>query len=75
MTSTETIRVIPFDGKADNFKMWSRQFQAFAMKTRYIDVLNGKVKVPKESDVLDETIDSNKPLIAARKANVDITLT
>lgn len=55
MTSTEAVRVLPVDGKMENFKMWSTQFLALALKKKYIDVLNGKLSVPKDDNVFAES--------------------
>jgi hypothetical protein len=71
MTSTEAIRVLPFDGKMESFKMRSSQFLALALKTKYIEILNGKRSVPTEDANLDETKDADKPMMMARRANAE----
>jgi gag-polypeptide of LTR copia-type len=64
-------RVLAFDGRHESFKMWSRKFILRA-DTEYKDyqgVLLGTTTVPKESDVLDESVAAEAVLIKARKAN------
>jgi len=57
--STETeaekaIRVIPFNGKHEDWRMWSRKFMARADAKGYKIVLLGNVEVPKDSDNIGE---------------------
>ena len=56
-TSSETtIRIITFSGKKEDWRMWSRRFEAFAETRGYADALTSElVHLPKDSDVLDPT--------------------
>ena len=67
--SEKTIRIVQFSGKRTDWRMWSKQFLAVSTKKKYKGLLLGTTAVPKESDVLDETDDTKRPLIKAREAN------
>ena len=63
----KSIRIVQYSGKKDDWRMWHRQFLAMAGKKKCKEVLLGTVTVPKASDTLNETTDSEK--IKAREAN------
>ena len=65
----KTLRVIPFDGKAANWRMWSIKFSARAHGRGYLDVLKGTTTVPPHSQVLTDSA-TDKVLKAARDANL-----
>jgi gag-polypeptide of LTR copia-type len=67
MSDEKAIRVIVFDGKIENWRVWKLKFVAKSTQGGYKGALDGTMTVPKESDVLDETADADK--IKARKAN------
>ena len=58
----KSIRVITFSGLEDEYEYWAMKFLAKAKKKKYKDILLGKVAVPKDSDVFDETTDDGKKL-------------
>ena len=64
---TESIRTLPFSGKAEDYNMWSKQFMALARRKQYKDALIGKLQVPKESETLDPNKQQDE--IKAREAN------
>lgn len=57
MSEEKAIRVISFDGKIENWRVWKLKFMAKSTQGGYKGVLDGTVSVPKESDTLDETTD------------------
>lgn len=67
MSEEKAIRVISFDGKIENWRVWKLKFMAKSTQGGYKGVLDGTVSVPKESDTLDETTDIEK--VKARNAN------
>ena len=65
----KSIRIIPFSGKDEDWRMWSRKFLARAHLRKYKGVLLGTTTVPIDSDVIDETTASGKVMAEARIAN------
>ena len=51
MNSTKTITIIPFSGRKENWSMWKEKYKARVRLLGYIDVLEGRVKVPEDSKV------------------------
>ena len=60
MEETKTIQVVPFNGKQDSWRMWSRTFLALARKKGWHGILTRDVPIPEENDTLDETMDKGK---------------
>ena len=53
VSTEKTIRVIPFSGKQEEWRMWSRKFLARAKIRGYKEVLLGLVDVPDQVEVLN----------------------
>jgi Reverse transcriptase (RNA-dependent DNA polymerase)/gag-polypeptide of LTR copia-type len=70
-TNEQSIRILSFKDKPDEFRMWIKKFLSQAHKKGYKDVLLRKVKVPAASESLDPTKESDKAKLQARKANDD----
>ena len=68
-TTEKAIRIIPFSGKEEDWRMWSRKFLARARLKEYKDVLTGKAKPPAATATIDETTDAGKLEKKARTAN------
>jgi gag-polypeptide of LTR copia-type len=70
-TSSETtIRTITFSGKKEDWRMWSRRFEAFAETRGYSDALTTELAhLPKDGDVLDPTEATYEEKKNARKIN------
>ena len=66
---TDGLKLIPFDGKTENWRMWSAKFLARAGRKGTKDVLLGRVTIPNFDD--DEAKE-NKELIDASKKNQEI---
>jgi hypothetical protein len=62
MTDLNTIRVISFCGKADEWPIWSEKFLAKAKKCGFKDLLLGKLSIPKEDESFDELSDIGKKM-------------
>jgi hypothetical protein len=62
MTDLNTIRVIPFCGKADEWPIWSEKFLAKAKRCGFNNLLLGKLSIPKEDESLDELSDTGKKI-------------
>ena len=60
-----------FDGEEENYQVYWTKFRAFATAKGFIPALLGRdANLPtSENAVLDETVDTDKPKIKARKAN------
>ena len=67
--SEKTIGIVQFSGKHSDWRMWLKQFLAVSCKKKYKDILLGTTTVPKESETLDESDDTNKAKIKAQEAN------
>ena len=59
MTKLETIHELPFSGKESDYRMWSKQFLARAVKKGYKKILDGTMQVPPEADVIPDDNDTN----------------
>jgi hypothetical protein len=59
-TDQNTIRVIPFCGKADEWPIWSEMFLAKAKRCGFKDLLLGKLSIPKEDESFDKLSDIGK---------------
>jgi hypothetical protein len=62
MTDLNTIRVISFFGKVDEWPIWSEKFLAKAKKYGFKDVLVGKLSTPKADEEFDEVSDLRKKM-------------
>ncbi len=66
---------IKFSGKSEEYSGWSERFLAYAGIKGVEDYYTGttssgvKIKIPDDSDILDETDTAQKILINARKEN------
>ena len=77
-TTEKMIRIIPFSGKEEDWRMWSRKFLARAKMREYKEILTGSEKAPAASLVIDESTDAGKKQklnkIANKKAYNDLLL-
>ena len=72
MSTEETeksYRVLPFSGKHDDWRMWSRKFLARAKLKKYKDVLTGLEEVPGIDEEIDVATKGGKIKTLARTAN------
>ena len=69
LTSEKTIRSLPFSGKQEDWRMWSRKFLARAELKGYQEILEGTKKAPSASLVIDESTATGKRLSKLRRAN------
>ena len=60
MTDLNTIRVIPFCGKADEWPIWSEKFLSKARRHGLKDLLLGKLSVPRSDEEFDVTSEIGK---------------
>jgi gag-polypeptide of LTR copia-type len=63
MTDINTIRVIPFCGKVDEWLIWSEKFLAKARRSGFKDLLLGKLSIPKANEVFDVMSDKEKKMM------------
>jgi hypothetical protein len=69
-TGTEkSYHVIPFDGKDDSWRMWSKKFLARAQMRGYKNILLGKVDVPPHDEVFTGTAAEKATKEALRAGN------
>ena len=77
-TKEKTIRIIPFSGKEDDWRMWSRKFLARARVQEYKDILTGTKKAPAAGTTIDESTtvgkEQKKLQLANEKAYNDLLL-
>ena len=71
MSEEKSIRVIVFDGKQENWRQFKLKCLAKASYMGYREVYDGSVKVPAESEVLDETTTDGKNKLKLRKSNAN----
>jgi hypothetical protein len=69
MTDFNTIRVIPFCGKNDEWPIWSEKYLAKAKRYGFKNLLLGKLCIPKADDKFDEVSDIRKKLAKTIKLN------
>ena len=69
MTDLNTIRVIPFCGKADEWPIWSEKFLAKAKRYGFKDLLLGKLSIPTCDEEFDETSEIGKKKSRAIELN------
>jgi hypothetical protein len=60
MTDRNTIRVIPFYGKADEWPIWSEWFLAKSRHFGFKDLLLGKLSIPTVDEKFDVGTESGK---------------
>ena len=53
-TGESTVRVIPFNGKKNDFRMWHQKFKAHATRMGYAGILSGSKQAPPESAMLSD---------------------
>ena len=66
----KSIKVVPFSGKEEDWRMWSSKFLALANLKGFSDVVRGTVVIPNDADTLDESTPDGKEAARVRKANV-----
>jgi hypothetical protein len=69
MTDLNTIRVIPFYGKVDEWPIWSERFLAKSRHFGFKDLLLGKLSIPKVDENFDEGTESGKKKSIAIEMN------
>ena len=69
MTDLNTIRVIPFCGKVDEWPIWSEKFLAKAKRYGFKDILLGKLSISKVDDVFDEISEEGKKMTKVIELN------
>jgi hypothetical protein len=62
MTNFNTIRVIPFCRKGDEWPIWCEKFLAKTKRCGFKDLFLGKLYIPKEDDKFDEVSDIGKKM-------------
>jgi hypothetical protein len=55
MTDMNTIRVITFCGKVEEWPIWSERFLAKTKRCGFKELLLGKLSIPKVDEEIDET--------------------
>jgi hypothetical protein len=74
MTDMNTIRVIPFYGKVDEWPIWSERFLAKSRRFDFKDLPLGKLSIPTVDEKFDEGTESGKKKSIAIEMN-EITYT
>jgi hypothetical protein len=69
MTDVNTIRVIPFCGKVDEWPIWSERFLVKSRHFGFKDLLLGKLSIPTADEEIDEESESGKEKSAIIKLN------
>jgi hypothetical protein len=69
MTNMNTIRVIPFYGKLDEWPIWSERFLAKSRCFGVKDLLLGKLSIPTVDEKFDEENESGKKKSIAIEMN------
>ena len=65
MSEINTIRVLNFTGKKDDWSTWSGKFLAKAKRSGTKDALLGRIDIPKTLDSIDEKAEEGKRLLKA----------
>ena len=47
----KSIKIVEFNDKESEFRMWARKFMSVATTSGYLDVLLGKILVPSQDEV------------------------
>ena len=53
-------KTIPFSGKQSDWRIWQSKFLSNASSKGYRQILEGKIKVPNDSTVIDISTDAGK---------------
>jgi Reverse transcriptase (RNA-dependent DNA polymerase)/gag-polypeptide of LTR copia-type/Zinc knuckle len=69
MTDFNSIRVIPFYGKSEEWPTWSEKFLAKARRYGFKDVLLGKARIPKTDEDYEMDTEEGKRLMIAADLN------
>jgi hypothetical protein len=69
MTNLNTIRVIPFYGKVDEWPIWSERFFDKSRRFGFKDLLLGKLSIPMLDEKFDEGTESGKKKSIAIELN------
>jgi hypothetical protein len=69
MTDLSIIKVIPFNGKSEEWPTWSEKFLAKARRYGFKDLFLGKVKVPRTDEDYDVESEEEKKLTIAADMN------
>jgi hypothetical protein len=69
MTDMNSIRVIPFYGKADEWPIWSERFLSKSRRFGFKNFLLGKLSIPTVDDYFDEETESGKKKSIAIEMN------
>jgi hypothetical protein len=69
MANLNTIKVIPFCGKVDEWTIWREKFLAKAKRYGFKDLLLGKLSIPKVDDVFDAISEEGKKMIKVIELN------
>jgi hypothetical protein len=69
MTDMNTIRVIPFYGKVDEWPICSERFLAISTRFGFMDLLLGKLSILTEDENFDEGTESGKKKSIAIEMN------
>ena len=64
-----SIRIIPFNGKQENWSMWEEKFLARAKRKGYKNILLAKEVAPKDSVAIDTSTSAGKEQMRKRDAN------
>ena len=65
----KSIKIVEFNDKESEYRMWARKFISVATTRGYRDVLLGKTVVPPQDEILDENTPSDKVKLKGRKEN------
>ena len=67
--STYSLKLITFSGKKRDWDAWEEKFLAKAKRKGYKELLQGKLTIPVDSDVLDSDDDEDKEKIEIQEKN------
>ena len=65
----KTIRILPFNGKKENWSVWEEKFLARAKRKGYKNILLKKETAPKDNETIDLTTDAGKAKKKLQDAN------
>ena len=68
-TEKESIHIKAFNGKHDEWQVWSAKFLACARRKGYREILTGDVDVPEDGESFDETTEEGKRKKRLRELN------
>ena len=68
-TEKESIHIKAFNGKHDEWQVWSAKFLARAQRKGYKEILTGDVDVPEDDESFDETTEEGKRKKRLRELN------